>query len=111
MESSLSSSIKSVSSCVDGLSETICDPPAKKRLPVSNHIHWADWVDLVLDIVLQWSDVEGKGNGKPLAKGMLKLSEHNKSLLLFTFSMMLASGERCQIWNTFPTAGIEQAHL
>ena len=108
LESSLNSTIKSVSDCVDQLSETVHGPPAKKRLAESSHIHWADRRDQVLDTLLRWSDKEGEGDGEPSATGTIELSENNKSLLSSAFSTTLTNGERRRIRNTFPTSGVQQ---
>ena len=64
MESSLSTLIKTVSNHVDQLSKRVYGPPVKKRPSESRHIHLAYWFDHGQDIILNWTDEEGKGNGK-----------------------------------------------
>ena len=89
MESSLSSTIRSVSDRVDRLSETVYGslptkrpaesghgPSPAKKPAESGHVHWTDRTDLSPSTEVQWSDEEGEGDGEASASGTIVLSEH-----------------------------------
>ena len=102
----ISLSIESVSSHVDQLSETVYGPPARKRSVDSYPTLWADRQDRGLDSSPHWSE-EDDGEDTSSSE-MIKLSEHNKSLVSAAFSTALSNMERRKIRNTFPTPDIQQ---
>ena len=108
MESSLSSSIRSVSDRVDRLSETVYGPTSRKRPAESGQVHWADRRDRAPETVITWSDEECEEDGEGSATGTIELSEYNQSLLSSSFSKTLSNGERRKIRNSFPIPGIQQ---
>ena len=77
MESSLSSSIRSMSDRVDRLPEVVYGPTTRKRPAESGQVHWADRRDRAPETVITWSDEECEEDGEGSATGTIELSEYN----------------------------------
>jgi hypothetical protein len=108
VESSLNSSISSVSTRVDQLSTAVFGPSRKR--PAESGL-WADRDrddDLYASSLPTWQNSDGEDEGENVSPDMLELLEHNLAIVRSSFSSTLSNAERRRIRNQFPVPNTEQ---